>query len=150
MNKPEKMPAEVRFGWALLLIGVVLVVAGLIFRQLLNDAGPLGRLVMTFGIFLGGWGLVSLNKNLLTFRDPRAARRLAIEAQDERSLSIRNKAGYESFVFALVISAVGLLIYSVLSQDQKGFDLLWWYLAFLVVGPGVFYVVRLISFHQKF
>lgn len=150
MNRPEKMPSEIRIGWGLLLFGVVLVVVGVVYRQVMPDAALLGRLVMTFGIFFGGWGLLSLNKNILAFRDPKAARRLAIEAQDERSLSIRHRAGYEGFVFAMVASAVGLLVYSVLTQDQKGFDGLWWYLAFMVVGPGIFYVIRLLRIHQKY
>lgn len=150
MKRSNGATPEVKIGWILLVFGILLLVVGTVYRQVMPDAAMLGRLVMSFGIFFTGWGLISLSRRLAALKDPQAVRRLEIEERDERSLAIRDRAGYGAYMFTAIASAVGLIIYSGLTQDRPGFDLMWWYLAFLVVGPGVYYVIALVRLRDRY
>lgn len=150
MKRSNGATPEVKIGWVLLGFGLLLLAAGAIYRQAMPDAAMLGRLVMSFGIFFTGWGLISVSRRLAALKDPQAVRRLEIEERDERSVAIRNQAGYGAYIFSAVTAAVGLILYSGLTQDQQGFDPLWWYLAFLVVAPGVYYVIALVRLRDQY
>ncbi len=150
MKQSNRLTNETRTGWILLIFGIVLLAAGAISRQLMPNVTFLGRLVMALGIFFTGWGIITLNKWLVGLKDPQAARRMVVEEQDERSLSIRDRAGNRAFIFSILASSFGLIIYSALTSNQAGFDPIWWYLAFTVVGPGLFYTLSLISMYSKY
>lgn len=150
MKQSNGAAPGVKLGWMLLVFGAVLLAAGAIYRQVTPDAAMIGKLVVSFGIFFAGWGLISLSRGLAALKDPQAARRMAIEEQDERNLAIRDRAGYGAYIFSAVAAAVGLIVYSWLSRDQPGFDPLWWYLAFLVIAPGLYYVIALVRLREQF
>jgi uncharacterized membrane protein len=139
-----------RLGWGLLALGFVLILTGVGIRIFAPDSAVNPKWLESFGIFLVGCAAAFLVKVFQALKDPLAARRAVIEEQDERRLSIRNRAGNAAFIFSMGTAYLALMIYSLLSSSRPGFDPLWLYLAFAVLGPGAVYVICLIHYNQKY
>lgn len=142
MTDPKKWIARrIRLGWALLAAGAL---AGYLARWATSAGAPynfqmiigLGALVMAAGVGL-----------LLRFRaglkDEAAARRLMTNAQDERTVMIRMRAGNRAFWTSTVLVYSGLMWTSYAARGGlpvPSQDALWNFLAVAVVVPFVVYI----------
>jgi hypothetical protein len=97
----------------------------------------------------GGWQV----KNITQSKHPETARRELIDAKDERNQAIRFRAGSKVFEITLAFSYLTLLIYSFVtgtSPSEASFDLFWWFMVVMTVGPSVLYGVLLARYQNRF
>lgn len=124
-----------KYGWLLIVIGIVFFVSGLLIRNFIPETPIDSHLLEGLGILLFGWGIIPVSRLLSARRDPLAARRNQLAEEDERALSLRNQAAYIAFLFANAATAITLLVYSASTRGQSGFDPLWYAMVFLVIAP---------------
>lgn len=139
---------RLKISTAALVIGVLLIGAGITFSILQPEDASLRRWSVSLGFFFTGIGAVNFLRYRSVVQNPTAARRVELAEKDERSLMIRNRAGYSAYLLSMLISYGGLLIYSNLSQSTQGFDFFWYYLAFAALAPSVFYIIYLVWLHE--
>lgn len=133
-----------------LILGLLMATGGII--QLIvsqTEENPAGQMLLSMAIFFITVGLINIVRYYPLLKDESAAKKAWAEKNDERNLSIRNQAGYAAFLFYLVISIVSLLVYSNLTRHSPGFDGLWFFLAFTVLGPTIFFVGYLMWLHKR-
>ncbi len=139
----------IRLCAALLAGGIVLFLVGLAVRVFAPSSTLNPKWIESFGIFFAGWGIISLSRYVLAARDPLALKRLKNEEQDERVLAIRQRAGNTTFLFMYLLSCLALVTYSVATAGQNDMDPLSLYLGFLVIGPGLVYVICLWKYSRE-
>ena len=102
-------------------LGIGIFAAGLLLTHLLADAG--GALqtfpfVLTgFGAGITGVGVVNLFRIRRLKNDPEKVRQYEISEKDERSVRIREKAGYATWYVTIFILAVLSMTFLVLDDD---------------------------------
>lgn len=136
MKNPEtKKSAVYPFGWIAVCAGIGLFITGIALRIFLPGTIADTRLLEGFGILFTGLGIIPLSRSLSARRNPAAARRSLLIENDERAVTIRNKAGFVTFLFSMVINNIVLITYSALTRGQTGIDPLWFTLIFMVIAP---------------
>lgn len=134
-------------GWILMVIGLLVLIIGIL-AELGVQSRPFNlRIITGFGFVLifGGVGTVIRYRTAL--KDERAAKRILIDAADERTVMIRSKAGHRAFWVAMVITYALLLYVSFASSGSLpglSEDLLWYILSATVVIPFGVYVAGIL------
>lgn len=150
MNKrSEWITTRVRVGWAFLAMGIVIGLAGVLL-ELFGRALPFSASLITgLGILWAGIGIGLVVRYGAALKNEAAARRLTIEERDERTVQIRNQAGYRAFWASAVLVYGGLMWASFAangSLPDLGGELLWYFLAACLIIPfGVFVASQLID-----
>jgi hypothetical protein len=132
---------RVRLGWGLIVAGVALLVAGGILGALNAGSGWNYGVVGGLGILAAGFGVGQVLRYRPALRDEAAARRIAAEERDERSVQIRTRAGNRAWIVSAVFVWIALMWVSYASNGNVpalAGDLLWWY---LVAAFGVPFAV---------
>ena len=96
--------ARVRWGWALLAVGVAAGVAGMIAEFVTANAPFNFRVVTAGGILLTALGVERVVRYRAALKDEVAARRAVASERDERALAIRANAGYRAYLASAVPS----------------------------------------------
>jgi hypothetical protein len=145
MTNPEikKSPRSL-FGWAGVVGGILLFLAGLGLRLYLPGSIADTRLLEGLGILLIGWGVIPLVQTIKSLINPLSARRERLAESDERATILRNQAGFDAFLFAIVANSILLVVYSAFTRGQTGFDPIWLGLVVLVVSPIIVFSVTLL------
>jgi hypothetical protein len=148
MNTHKKwIASRVRLGWALLILGILTIIAGIIFELNLTHLPYNFRLVTGLGILFAGGGIGYLVRYIAALKDAQSARRLAIEEQDERSVLIRTRAGNRAFWVSAALVYLGLLWASFASSGSLpalAGDVLWFFLAACVLVPFAVYIAGIL------
>jgi hypothetical protein len=143
-NQKEWIAGRVRLGWAVLTLGGVVLLAGIITEIFTRQAGLDTRSLTAVGILLVGVGAGLLGAYRGALRGDSQAVRRVIEERDERSLQIRHRAGYRGFWTAMVVVYAGLMWASSASWSglpELSGDLLWYFLAGCVLIPFAVYTL---------
>lgn len=138
-----------RLSGGLLAGGLLLFLTGLAVRVLIPNSSLNPKWIESFGIFFAGWGIISLLRYILAAGDPITLKRLDNEERDERVQEIRRRAGNTAFIFMYLVSCLALVTYSAATAGQRDLDLLSLYLGFLVIGPGLVYIVCLWKYGRE-
>lgn len=149
-NNPTPFTRQTTRGWALLAAGLIFLLVGVALRLALPGSAVNPKWVMAFGVLFSGLAIVDLAKTLTARLDPKAARRMVIEEKDERSRALRDRAGHAAFIFSIGVACLVLLVYSSATWKAPGFDPVWAYLAFTVLGPGLVYIFSLIWYNSRY
>ncbi len=100
------MRVRVRIGWLLVVTGFVVVLGSAVLRNWNAFPGWTGA-VGGLGIVAGCIGGSLLGRYRSAVRDPAAARRVMAVERDERTASIRTRAGHRAWVVSAVITWIG-------------------------------------------
>jgi hypothetical protein len=128
------------FGWAILGVGILLFVTGILLRTFSPGTIADSRSLEGLGILAIGWGIIPLVNNLSAKLNPVDAHRKRLAGEDERAVALRNQAAYVTFLFTLITTSIILVGYSAFTRGQNGFDPVWFILAFLVIVPTLVFV----------
>jgi hypothetical protein len=147
MNNSQKINREKQlWAWGWLILGVILIVAGLALQFLMQVSfNP--RIVSGLGIFLAGTGGAELIYFYTLKKEPKTRQRLYNEEKDERSRMIRDRAGSRGFYGAMGMVFIGLMWVSFAgngSLPTPSMDVLWFYLAATFCIPGLIYLGSII------
>ena len=143
---------KVRLGWLLLALGALVVTIGIFTELQFAGSAYNYRLVTGLGIVLVGAGIGYLVRYRLALKNDQAARRLAIEEQDERTVLINSRAGQRAYWFSAALAYAGLLWVSFASHGSLpalSGDALWYFLAACVLAPFGVYVISLLVDQRK-
>lgn len=138
-----------------LVLGVAsIVLGGLLFllSWWLRSAFPnlsYSKLAEGIGIFTIGVGIWKLVQYINYTKNPTALRKARVESMDERKLWIRYHAGYNAFLFSVVVTYLALLI---VGMAPSAIDLnnAWTALAGIVIGLMAVYIISLILLEKKY
>lgn len=138
-----------------LVLGVAsIVLGGLLFllSWWLRSAFPnlsYSKLAEGIGIFTIGIGIWKLVQYINYTKNPTALRKARVESMDERKLWIRYHAGYNAFLFSVVVTYLALLI---VGMAPSAIDLnnAWTALAGIVIGLMAVYIISLILLEKKY
>lgn len=134
--------SRVRLGWIFLVMGVVLGVAGRMVEVQYPSFPYNLRIITGLGILLTGIGVAYLVRYRTALNDEQAARRLTVAELDERTVTIRARAGNKAYWVSAAMVYVGLMWASFAANgglpDLTG-DILWYFLVACVLIPfGVY------------
>lgn len=141
---------EMNKGWALLVLAVLLLLAGIIPPSLGAKTFYTPRLAVALGILVLGWALAILIRYWLARRNAGSMKRAMVEETDERQLLIRSRAGYDAFALSIPATSIGLILYSTISRDLPQPDPFWWYMVFMTLLPIVIYILRTIKYAREY
>ncbi len=150
-NQQSYIQNRVRLGWGLVILGGVLVAAGLVLQMLFNVPFN-ARIISGLGIFLAGVGAARILRYRAVRSDRQAVTRLVNEERDERSLLIRAQAGMRAFWVSLGLTYIALMWLSLASSGSlplPTLDELWYYLAAAVVVPVVVFIAGIFIGHNR-
>jgi len=145
-NRLKWINRQWQLGWALLAVGLVFAVVGLILPLLAGSLPFNHRIITGLGILLLGIGVSILVRYGAARRDPQAALRLVSEQRDERMQLLRARAGNRAYWVSAVMAYAVLMWVSFASNGslpELSTDTLWFFLAAVVVVPGVVYAASL-------
>jgi len=140
-TKEKSFAKIVKIAWALVLIGIILVIAGAVWVTIIPDSNDNSGVVCGAGISLIFVGALFLNGDRIRKKNPQRTRELEILNADERNLQIMYKAKAKAFdIIAISTSlAVLLFLYSWLIYAEK---LLLW----VAVVLSVFSTLMMLGF----
>ncbi len=144
MNEQTQwLRVRARLGWLLLAGGLVLLAGSLVAARAYPDATFNFRIVGGLGILVVGIGLAFAVRYGVALRDEAAARRVIVEERDERSVTIRQRAGSRAYWTSAILVFAGLMWSSFAANGQlpqlEG-DGLWNYLAAATLVPLAVYL----------
>lgn len=145
-NNLKWINRNVRLGWILLAAGLVVAVVGILLL-LIADLPFNGRIITGLGILLLGIGTAYLMRYSAARRDSQAALRMISEERDERIQVIRARAGNRAYRVSTAMAYAGLMWVSFAesgSLPALSTDLLWYFLAAVVVVPFGIYIASLL------
>lgn len=146
-NNLKWINRNVRLGWILLAAGLVVAVVGILLPVLIADLPFNGRIITGLGILLLGIGTSYLMRYSTARRDSQAALRMISEERDERIQVIRARAGNRAYRVSTAMAYAGLMWVSLAesgSLPALSTDLLWYFLATVVVVPSGIYIASLL------
>jgi len=112
MGTKEKSFAKiVKIAWALVLIGIILVIAGAVWVTIIPDSNDNSGTVCGVGIGLIIIGTLLLNGDRMRRKYPQRTRDLEILNADERNLQIMYKAKAKAFDIILVSTSFAMLLF---------------------------------------
>ncbi|MCE1252792.1 MAG: hypothetical protein LWX83_04495 [Anaerolineae bacterium] len=141
---------RLKIGTFILAAGMIVTIAGTFVSILQPEAQSLRKWIISMGFLLLGIGTANFIRYYSISQNAIAARRAELAEKDERSLMIRNQAGYSAYLFSTVVAYGALMIYSNLTQSTPGFDFFWFYLVFAAVAPSIFYIIYLTWLHKHY
>lgn len=148
MNKQNKwINRQARLGGWLLAGGILVAAVGAALELTRADLPFDARLVTALGILLLGGATAYLLRYRSARKDPDAAQRLITEENDERNRLMRLRAGSRAYTASLILAMIGLMWVSWAangSLPSLSDDVLWYYLAVLVIAPGLVYLASLL------
>lgn len=148
MNKQNKwINRQARLGGWLLAGGIIVVAVGAALELTQADLPFDARLVTALGILLLGGAAAYLVRYRSARKDPTAAQRLITEESDERNQLLRQRAGSRAYTASLVLAMIGLMWVSWAANGSLppvSDDLLWYFLAGLVIAPGLVYLASML------
>ncbi|HWQ46814.1 MAG TPA: hypothetical protein VN376_08105 [Longilinea sp.] len=151
MNK-SITTAQARMALTLFVLGGVCVLTGIAFDAFTFFPAINGKIITGIGVLLGGVSFAYIVRYLAFRKDPTTALRMEISERDERTLSIRRRAGNNAFITAMILSGLTLIIYSLVSYpilaEQINFDWVWLMLAVQVIVPMLVYIIGLVHYHD--
>lgn len=152
MNKSIST-AQARMALTLFVLGGVCVLTGIGFDALVFSPVINGKIIIGIGILLAGVALAYIIRYIAFKKDPVTAQRMENIEKDERTLSIRRRAGYNAFITSMILAGFFLLFYSLISYPilsiQISFDWVWFMLAVLVILPMMVYIIGLVRYEQS-
>ena len=150
-NSTKWLHRKIRTGWVLLVIGLLIAVVGMLLTILVGNLPFNERIVTGLGIVLIGLGIGRLVPYNLAKKDQQSARRIIAEAQDERTQLLQAKAGNRAYKFSAILGILGLMWVSFVlngSLPQLSDEMLWYFLAALVILPFSVYIGSMIYDEQ--
>lgn len=137
------------WGLAMIAMGLILVVAGLLLPLLVDVGTPSfnPRLIPAAGVVLLGVGLGYLVQYASIRLNPQAAQEMVIQARDERFRLIRARAGNRAFWVSITMTYIVLLLVSLAGSGNipaLSDDALTIMLVTTVVAPMIVYIVGLV------
>ena len=112
MGTKEKSFAKiVKIAWALVLIGIILVITGAVWVTIIPDSNDNSGTVCGVGIGLIIIGTLLLNGDRMRRKYPQRTRDLEILNADERNLQIMYKAKAKAFDIILVSTSFAMLLF---------------------------------------
>ncbi|MDD5369912.1 MAG: hypothetical protein PHQ40_12565 [Anaerolineaceae bacterium] len=136
-----------RLGLVLLWIGIGFGIAGVAIQKMIADLPFNPRIITALGFLLLGIGVANLVKYGSARRDPQAASRLVIEEQDERTRLLHARAGNRAFWVSAAMAYIVLMTQSfsaIGSLPIISSEVLWYFLAAVVVVPFGVYIASLV------
>ncbi len=153
MQKPGNwVSSKVRFGWILLAVGLVILIAGILIELRLGSETFNYRIITGVGIAITAAAIASLIRYKALVKNEQEARRMRAAALDERVVLIRRQAGNRAFFVSMVMTYAGLMWASFASNGglpELGGDTLWYFLAACVVIPFMVYVISIVVENQN-
>ena len=153
MQKPGNwVSSKVRFGWILLAVGLVILIAGILIEFRLGSETFNYRIITGVGIAITAAAIASLIRYKALVKNEQEARRMRAAALDERVVLIRRQAGNRAFFVSMVMTYAGLMWASFASNGglpELGGDTLWYFLAACVVIPFMVYVISIVVENQN-
>ncbi len=153
MQKPGNwVSSKVRFGWILLVVGLVILIAGILIEIRLGSETFNYRIITGVGIAVTAAAIASLIRYKALVKNEQEARRVRAAVLDERVVLIRRKAGNRGFFVSMVMTYAGLMWASFASNGglpELGGDTLWYFLAACVVIPFMVYVISVVVENQN-
>jgi hypothetical protein len=141
---------EMKKGWALLGLALLLFLAGIVPPILGWQTFYTPRIAVALGILVVGWALAILIRFGIARRNAGSMKRAMIEETDERQLLIRSRAGYDAFTLSIPTTSIGLILYSAISRDLPQPDPFWYYMIFMTLLPIVIYVFRTLKYAKEY
>jgi hypothetical protein len=141
---------EMKKGWALLGLALLLFMAGIVPPILGWQTFYTPRIAVALGILVVGWALAILIRFGIARRNAGSMKRAMIEETDERQLLIRSRAGYDAFTLSIPTTSIGLILYSAISRDLPQPDPFWYYMIFMTLLPIVIYVFRTLKYAKEY
>ena len=139
-----------KWGLITIALGVVMVVAGLVLPVIAGSLVFIGKLMTAIGLMLVGLGIVSLLQYAFVSRDPKAGKQMMVNERDERTQSIRDRAGHRAYWISSAL-AFAVLMWASFAGDiglpALSGDVLWFSLATVVIAPSIVYITRIIYEH---
>lgn len=145
-NRMDYMKKHLRMGWGFMIVGMVLIIAGLVL-QFFSTLPFNVRIISGLGICIVGVGIAEILRYLSYRKEPQSAARLINEDLDERSRMIRMKAGNRAFWVSLALTYAALMWLSFAgngSLPTPDPDTLWFYMAAAVMIPFIIYIVSIV------
>ena len=153
MQKPGNwVSSKVRFGWILLAVGLVILIAGILIELRLGSETFNYRIITGVGIAITAAAIASLIRYKALVKNEQEARRMRAAALDERVVLIRRQAGNRAFFVSMAMTYAGLMWASFASNGglpELGGDTLWYFLAACVVIPFMVYVISIVVENQN-
>jgi glycopeptide antibiotics resistance protein len=146
-NNMQWVQKRLRFGWLTLGIGVLVSALGIESQLRITNRPYDFRIIVGLGILLIGIGIAAIVRYSSAAKDEAAAKRAAIEANDERTVFIRAKAGSRAYWVSTALVYLGLMWVSFASNGQlprMNDDILWYFLAFTAVVPFGVYLYSIV------
>lgn len=145
-NSAKWIRKQYRTGWAFLITGGLVAIAGALLPVWISATTFNTRIVTGVGIFLIGVGLSYLIRYRAARREPLTGARMANEANDERSRMLRARAGNRAYWVSTALAYGGLMWVSFAangSLPHLSEDALWYFLAAVVIIPFGVYAIGL-------
>ena len=150
-NQMEWINRKVRLGWLVFTAAIIFAAIGIILEWQIKPQSFNPKYITSLGIVLFALGISRLSMYLPGRRSPQAAARVAATVNDERKITIRDKAGYGAYCFSTILTVVGMLWVGGAEHRGQPFlsvDIIWYYLVALFLLPFCFYVVS-IYYYQR-
>lgn len=144
----QTIQKRISLAWILLILGIVIFLTGILLEISVENKPFNLRIISGLGIVFLAAGAGMLVKYRQASKDETAARRLMIEAGDERVQMIRSKAGHRAFWTSMLITYLILLWVSFSSNGSLPVltqDMLWYALSLAVLIPFGVYVSAIIT-----
>lgn len=149
MDANKVLSKNGKIGGLLLAAGLILIGTGIAIRLLAPGSAINPKWFEGVGILFAGWSIYYLVRYFQTRKNPLAARRAAVEDQDERNRTIRHHAASTAFIFTMAVATIALMVYSNMTASTRGPDPYWFFLAFLVIAPMAVYVAAFFWYQNR-
>lgn len=135
--------------WLLLIVSLNMILAGILIRIFAPQLQLNPYMIISFGLIFTGIAGANLIKLNLLRHDSAHVQEWAVYEKDERVQMIRWRAGNTAFIALMEVLFLSLIILSITSSPQAGVDLLWYFLAFLVVFPMAVYYWQVLRLQKR-
>ncbi len=146
-NQQKWINCQMRIGWVFLGAGLILVVIGIGLERSIRILSINPKIITGLGIFLLGMAIAYLVRYGSARRSLQAANRLASQELDERTQSIRARAGNRAYWFSAILTYALLMWISFAKNGglpALSDDMLWYVLAGMVILPFGIYAGSII------
>jgi multisubunit Na+/H+ antiporter MnhG subunit len=153
MSRQNKwIDRRIRLGWIFLAAGILVTLLGILLLKLADDLSFSEKIITGLGIVLLGVGTSQLIRYGAARRGSQPALNSIVEERDERTQLIQARAGNRAYMVSTALTIGGLMWVSLAENGvlpPLSGDVLWYFLAVLVIIPIVVYTVSVAS-DQKY
>jgi len=152
-NRTQWIATRVRWGWILLVAGVIVAGVGFLLERAYASLPYNLRIITGLGILMAGVGISYLVRYTAALKDEQSARRLSAEERDERTVLIRTRAGNRAYWASALMIYCGLMWASFAANGglpELSGDTLWYFLAACVLVPFGVYIASLLIDQRNF